>query len=50
MPQPKRIIRKMELDRVDLVTRGANHDLHSNDGAHILLMKRAPDMNETQTV
>jgi hypothetical protein len=50
MPQPKRIIRKMELDRVDLVTLGANHDLHSNDGAHILLMKRAPDMNDTQKV
>jgi hypothetical protein len=45
MPQPKRIVRKMELDRVDLVTRGANHDLHSNDGAHILLMKRAPAMS-----
>jgi hypothetical protein len=44
MPKPRRIITRMQLDRVDVVTQGANFDPETNDGAHILLMKRAPDV------
>jgi hypothetical protein len=49
MPRPRarRVITKLELDRIDIVDRGANHDLDSNDGAHILLMKRAPENRTT---
>lgn len=39
---------KLTVDRVDVVDRGANYDPETNDGSHILIMKR-DTMPETQT-
>ncbi len=39
MPDPKRRLSHLKFDRVDLVDQGANYDLETGDGAHILLAK-----------
>lgn len=39
---------KLEVDRVDLVDRGANFDRESGDGSHILLVKRDPNAGTTE--
>jgi hypothetical protein len=42
---------KLEVDRVDVVDRGANHDYETNDGSHILLWKRAmPEQTEAASL
>jgi hypothetical protein len=42
----KRRYKALDVNRVDLVDRGANFDRATNDGSHILLVKRAPQTEQ----
>lgn len=41
MAETKRRLTRLKFDRVDLVDQGANYDVETGDGAHILLAKRS---------
>lgn len=48
MAGKKRRYKLLDVNRVDLVDRGANYDRATNDGSHIMLLKRAPDETQKQ--